>query len=102
MALLFMSQCNGCLGHYGPPHYNVKIPFGIIWSTMALLLKLFTFVYKVLFVGNVCKLMLTPAVLTSLLNIISPIGFLFKCEINAKKKLRPKIPRNGYILYVVF
>ena len=76
ISIFFMSQCNGLVGVIWSTHNdNVKIPFGVIWSTMAFQLKLFTCVYIILFVGNICKLMLTPAVLMTSLYVISPIEF---------------------------
>ena len=62
------------LGKYGPLWYNVKIPFGEIWSTMVSQLKLITCVYIVLFIGNICKLMPITALLISL-NVISDMRF---------------------------
>ena len=71
----FMSQCIGLFEVIRSTHtYNVKISFGVIWSTIALLLKVITCVYNILFAENICKLMPNPAVLTSL-NVISPMGF---------------------------
>ena len=91
-----MSQCIGLFEVIWSTHNNsVKVLFRVhvIWSTMALQLKLITCVYNVLFVKNIGKLMFTPAVLTSLDEISHVI--LIQCEING-----PKIPRNDYFVRI--
>ena len=47
-------------------NYNVKVPFGKIWSTMALELKPIKHAIDVLNVRNISKLLYAPALLTNL------------------------------------
>ena len=71
--LLYLQSWKKFLGtHERVRNSRDKRAIGV--RAMALQLQLFICVYNVLVVGNMCKLMLTPAILTSLY-VISPVGF---------------------------